>query len=109
MNRTLAGILELASVLRTSVLELYVTLQKRVVSGSEIFTHPTENVQKTNSFFSQKKIIYKFTSLKNQQIYYFVKGKLFYLENPFTGFTLRVTFSTTVPVVNIQQLLGTCV
>ena len=104
---TLAGILEMR--LGTEFKDFGVLWEPtgEGVGCSEVFTHPTENVQKTNSFFSQKKITYKFTSLKNQQIYYFVKGKLFYLENPFTGFTLRVTFSTTVPVVNIQQLLGT--
>ena len=94
MNRTLAGILEIASVLKTSILEPYVALQKKVTSGSEVSTHPTENVQKTKSFFSQIKIIEKFTFMKNQQICYFSKEKLLFSKILFTELTHRVRFST---------------
>ena len=94
MNRTLAGILEIASVSRTSILEHHVALQKQVTSGSEVFTHPTENVQKPKSFISQVKIIEKFTFMKIQQICYFSKEKLLFSKIIFTELTHRVRFST---------------
>ncbi len=65
-----------------------------VMSGSEVSTHPTENVQKTKRFFSQVRIIEKFTFMKNQKFYYFSKEKLLFSKILFTELTHRVRFST---------------
>ena len=62
-------------------------LQKVVMSGSEVSSRPTENVQKTKSFFYQIKIIEKNTFMKNQQICYFSKEKLLFSKILFTGLT----------------------
>ena len=78
---------------------LRIPTQKKVTSGSEVSTHPTENVQETKSFFSQIKMIEKFTFMKNQQICYFSKEKLLFSKILFTAVTHRVRFST-IPVTS---------
>ena len=74
--------------------------KKEVMSGSEVSTHPTESVQKTKSFFSQIKVIGKFTFMKIIKFAIFSKGKLLFSKLLFTALTHRVRFSTRP--VNIQ-------
>ena len=62
--------------------------QKEVMSGSEVSTHPTENVQKIKRFFSQIKIIEKFTFLKIVKFAIFNKGKVLFSKLLFTTLTL---------------------
>ena len=80
--------------------------QKEVMSGSEVSTHPTKSVQKIKCFFSQIKIIEKFTFLKITKFTIFSKGKLLVSKLLFTALTHRVKFSTRP--VNIQwvQIMG---
>ena len=68
--------------------------QKEVMSGSEVSTHPTESVQKIKRFFSQIKIIEKFTFLKITKFTIFSKGKLLFSKLLFIALTHRVRFST---------------
>ena len=52
--------------------------QKEVMSGSEVSTHPTENVQKIKRFFSQIKNIENFTFLKIIKFAIFSKGNCYF-------------------------------
>ena len=74
--------------------------QKEVMSGSEVSTHPTENVQKIKRFFSQIKIIENFTFWKITKFTLFSKGKLLFSKLLFTELTHRLRFSTRP--VNLQ-------
>ena len=74
--------------------------QKEVMSGSEVSTHPTENVQKIKRFFSRTKNIEIFTFLKIIKFTTFSKGKLLFSKLLFTALTHIVRFSTRP--VNIQ-------
>ena len=63
------------------------------MSGSEVSTHPKADVQKTKRFFSQLKKFEKKSFLKNQQIQYFSKGKLFCSQITLYQKTHTVIFS----------------
>ena len=78
MNRTLARILEIGVIQKTSYFDEVSLVLVEVMSGSEVFTHPTTNVQKTKRFFSQIKKVEKNSFLENQQIWYFSNGKLLF-------------------------------
>ena len=56
------------------------------MSGSEVSTHPTENVQKIKSFFSQIKSIEKLTFMKITKFTTFSKEKLLFSKILFTSF-----------------------
>ena len=100
MNRTLPGISEMSLGPEKQYFMFGSRPQKEVMSGSEVSTHPTENVQKIKCFFLQLKIIEKFTFLKITKFKNFSKGKLLFSKLLFTALTHRVRFSTRP--VNIQ-------
>ena len=77
-------------------------LKKEVMSGSEVSTHPTENVQKIKRFFTQIKIIEKFTFWEITKFTLFSKGKLLFSKLLFTALTHIVRLSTRP--VNIQRV-----
>ena len=106
MNRTLPGISEMSLGQEKQYFRFKSRPQKEVMSGSEVSTHPTENVQKIKRFFSQTKNIEKFTFLKIIKFTTFSKGKLLFSKLLFTTLTHRVRFSTRP--VNIQwvQIMG---
>ena len=106
MNRTLLGSSEMSLGTDNQYFRPTCRTQKEVMSGSEVSTHPTENVQKIKRFFSQIKNIEKFTFLKIIKFTTFSKGKLLFSKLLFTTLTHRVRFSTRP--VNIQwvQIMG---
>ena len=102
MNRTLLGPSEMSFGTDNQYFRSICRPQKEVMSGSEVSTHPTENVQKIKRFFTQIKIVEKNRFMKNQQICYFSKEKLLFREFSLHHFTHRVRFSTRP--VNIQRV-----
>ena len=103
MNRTLPGISEMSLGPEKQYFMFRSRPQKEVMSGSEVSTHPTENVQKIKRFFSQIKIIEKFTFWKITKFTLFSKGKLLFSKLLFITLTHRVRFSTR-PVKHLMGL-----
>ena len=106
MNRTLLGSSEMSLGTDNQYFRTQSLTQKEVMSGSEVSTHPTENVKKIKRFFSQIKNIENFTFLKIIKFTTFSKGKLLFSKLLFTALTHIVRFSTRP--VNIQwvQIMG---
>ena len=63
-----------------------------MLSDSEVSTHLTETVQKIKRFFSQIKIIEKFTFLEIIKFAIFSKGKLLFSKLLFTALTHEQDF-----------------
>ena len=106
MNRTLLGSSEMSFGTDNQYFRHICRPQKEVMSGSEVSTHPTESVQKIKTFFSQIKIIGKFTFLKIIKFTTFSKGKLLFSKLLFIALTYRVRFSTRPGNIQWVQTMG---